>query len=76
MTKAWLYDEAMAKIGTITSFKLIHICVDYSAKIETILAEMRSLFTAQNRFVHNSSIPLDKVSDLAEFPDLPSVDIL
>ena len=40
VTKAQLYDEVVAKTGTITSLKLIHICVDYSAKMETILAEI------------------------------------
>ena len=45
VTKAQLYDEAMTKIRTITSLKLIHICVDYSAKMDTILAEMQSVFT-------------------------------
>ena len=62
--KARLYDEAMAKTGTITSLKLIHIYVDYSAKMETILAETWSLFTTQNRFFRSSPIPLEKVPDL------------
>ena len=44
--KARIYDEAVAKIGSVTALKLIHICVDYSAKMETILAEMRALFDA------------------------------
>ena len=44
VTKVRLYNEAMAKTETITSLKLIHIYVDYSAKMKTILAEMRSLF--------------------------------
>ena len=48
VTDARLYDEAMAQTGTITSLKLICICVDYSAKMETILAEMWSLFTVRN----------------------------
>ena len=76
VTKARLYNEVMAKTGTITSFKLIHICVDYSAKMETILAEMWSLFSARNRFVCSTPIPLDKVLDLAEFPELPLADVL
>ena len=76
VTKALLYDEAVAKTGTITSLKLIHICVDYSAKMETILAKMRSLFSARRRLVHNSPILLDKVPDLTEFPNLPPADIL
>ena len=76
VTKARLYDEAMAKTGTITSFKLIHICVDYSTKMEAILAEMRSLFSAQNQFFSIKPTPLDKVPDLAEFPNLSLVEVL
>ena len=76
MTKAQLYDEAVAKIGTITSLKLIHICVDYAAWMETILAEMRTLFTVRNRFFHCNPIPLEKVLDLIEFPDLPQAVVL
>ena len=64
VTKARIYDEAVAKIGNVTAFKLIHICVDYSAKMETILAEMRALFDARNRFFQGSPDPLDKVPDL------------
>ena len=76
VTKARLYDEVVAKIGTITSLKLIHICVDYSLKMETILAEMKSFFIERNQSVNYSPIPLDKVSDLAEFLDLPPADVL
>ena len=50
VTKARIYDEAVAKIGSVTALKLIHICVDYSAKMDTILAEMRSLFNIQIHF--------------------------
>ena len=50
VTKAQIYDEAVAKTGSVTTLKLIHICVDYSAKMETILVEMRALFDAQNCF--------------------------
>ena len=46
VTKAQLYDEAVAKTGGITSLKLIHMCVDYSARMETILAEMQTFFIA------------------------------
>ena len=42
--KARIYDKAVAKIGGITALKLIHICVDYSTTMETILAEMEVLF--------------------------------
>ena len=76
MTKARIYDEAVAKIGNVTALKLIHICVDYSAKMETILAEMRALFNAQNRFFQGSPILLEKVPDLSEFPDLPPTEVL
>ena len=76
VTKARLYDEAVAKIGGITVLKLIHIYVDYSARMETILAEMRTLFTARNCFFRGSPIPLDKVPDLIEFLDLLLADVL
>ena len=71
VTKAWIYDEAVAKTGSITALKLIHICVDYFAKMETILAKMRALFDAKNRFFRGSPILPEKVPNLSEFPDLP-----
>ena len=74
--KARIYDEAVAKIGGVTALKLIHICVDYSTRMETILAEMRVLFDSRNRFFRGSPIPLEKVPDLADFPDLPPADLL
>ena len=76
LTKARLYDEAMAKIDSITALKLIHISMDYSTRMETILAKMRAFFTAQNHFFHGSPIPLEKVVDLTEFLDLPLADML
>ena len=48
--KARIYDEAVAKTGGVTALKLIHICVDYSTRMETILAEMRVFFDNQNCF--------------------------
>ena len=74
--KARIYNEALAKIGGVTALKLIHICVDYSTRMETILAEMRVLFDSRNRFFRGSPIPLEKVPDLADFPDLPPADLL
>ena len=74
--KAWIYDEAVAKIGGVTALKLIHICVDYSTRIETILAEMRVLFDSRNRFFRGSPIPLEKFPDLTDFPNLPPADLL
>ena len=75
-TKAWLYDKAIAKSGGVTALKLIHICVDYSAKMETILAEMQALFTAWNCLFRGSPVPLEKVPDLTEFPDLLPTKVL
>ena len=74
--KARIYDEAVAKIGGITALKLIHICVDYSTRMETILAEMRILFDSRNRFFQGSPIPLEKFPDLTDFPDLLPADLL
>ena len=74
--KARIYDEAVAKIGGVTALKLIHICVDYSTRMETILAEMRVLFDSRNRFFRGSPIPLEKVPDLVDFPDLLPTDLL
>ena len=74
--KARIYDEAVAKIGGVTTLKLIHICVDYSTRMETILAEMGVLFDSRNRFFRGSPIPLEKFPDLTDFSDLPPVDLL
>ena len=74
--KAWLYDEAIAKTRDVISLKLIHICVDYSTRMETILAEMKALFATWNRFFRGSLVPLEKVPDLIEFPDLPPTEVL
>ena len=74
--KARIYDEAVAKTGSVTALKLIHICVDYFARMETILAEMRVLFDNRNRFFQGSPIPLEKLPDLTDFPDLPPADLL
>ena len=74
--KARIYDEAVAKIGGITALKLIHICVDYSTRMETILAEMRILFDSRNRFFRGSPIPLEKFLDLTDFPNLPPTELL
>ena len=76
VTKARIYDEAVAKTGSVTALKLIHIYVDYSAKMETILAKMRALFDAKNQFFRGSPVPLEKVSDLSEFPDLLPTEVL
>ena len=72
--KARIYDEVVAKIGGVTTLKLIHICVDYSTRMETILAKMRILFDNRNCFFRGSPIPLEKLLDLTDFPDLPSAD--
>ena len=74
--KAWIYDEAVAKVGGITALKLIHICVDYSTRMETILAEMRVLFDNRNSFFRGSPIPSEKLPDLTDFPDLSPADLL
>ena len=74
--KARIYNEAVAKIGGVTALKLIHICVDYSTRMETILAEMRVFFDSRNRFFQGSPISLEKFPDLTDFPDLPPADLL
>ena len=74
--KAQIYDEAVAKIGGVTTLKLIHICVDYSTRMETIMAEMRVLFHNQNRFFRGSPVLLEKVPDLTDFPDLLPTELL
>ena len=74
--KARIYDEAVAKTGGITALKLIHIYMDYSTRMETILAEMKVLFDNRNRVFWSSPILLKKVSDLTEFPDLPPTEVL
>ena len=74
--KARIYDEAVAKVGGVMALELIHICVDYSTRMENILAEMRVLFDNRNRFFRGSPIPLEKLPDLTDFPDLPLADLL
>ena len=74
--KAQIYDEAVAKTGGVTALKLIHICMDYSTRMETILAEMRILFDSRNRFFRGSPILLEKLPDLTDFLDLPPADLL
>ena len=74
--KARIYNEAVAKIEGVTAFKLIHICVDYSTRMETILAEMRVLFDNRNRFFRGSPVPLEKVPDLTNFPNLLPTELL
>ena len=74
--KARIYDEVVAKIRGVTALKLIHICVDYSTRMETILAEMRVLFDSRNCFFQGSPTLLEKVPDLADFPNLPPADLL
>ena len=76
MIKARIYDEVVAKIQGVTALKLIHICVDYSTRMETILAEMRVLFDSRNRFFQGSPVPLEKVPDLTDFPDLSPTELL
>ena len=76
VTKARIYDKAVAKTGNVTALKFIHIFVDYSTKMETILAEMKALFDAWNRFFQGSPVPLEKVPDLSKFPDLPATEVL
>ena len=76
MIKAWIYDEAVAKIGGVIALKLIHICMDYSTRMETILAEMRVLFDSWNRFFRGNPIALEKFPDLTDFSDLPPANLL
>ena len=74
--KARIYDEAIAKTRGVTALKFIHICVDYSIRMETILAEMRVLFDNRNRFFQGSFVPLEKVPDLTKFSDLSPMKVL
>ena len=74
--KARLYDEAIAMTGGVTALKMIHICMDYSTRMETILVEIRILFDSRNRFFRGSPVPLEKVPDLTDFPDLPPLKLL
>ena len=43
VTKAQVYDEIMAKAFLMTRAKVINIVVDYSSKMETLLAKMQKL---------------------------------
>ena len=74
--KARLYNKAMVKTESITFLKLIHICVDYSANIKTILAEMQAFFATRNRLLCTNPISLDKILHLSEILDLPLEEVL
>ena len=69
MTKAWIFDETVAKGLPVTGSKVINIVVDYSAKIETLLVGMRKLM-ADLHPASTGSI------DLTDFPEFLAAEIL
>ena len=71
MTKAWIFDETVAKGLPVTGLKVISIVVDYSAKMEALLLEMRQLMVG----LHPPPLPTGSI-DLADFPELLAAEIL
>ena len=71
VTKARIFDETVAKGLPVTGSKIISIVVDYSAKMEVLLLRMRQLMIG----LHPPPLPTGSI-DLADFPDLPAVEIL
>ena len=71
VTKARIFDETVTKGLSVTGSKVISIVVDYSAKIEALLLEMRQLMIG----LHPPPLPTGSI-DLADFPELPAAEIL
>ena len=71
MTKAWIFDETVAKDLPVTESKVISIVVDYSAKMEALLLGMRQLMVG----LHPPPLPTKSI-DLADFPELSAAEIL
>ena len=65
------------KLESISRSKLILIYIDYSAKMEKILVEMRSLLAGLNLTPGQKPTPLESISDILEgFPKLPLAEVL
>ena len=71
VTKAQIFNETMTKGLPVTESKVISIVVDYSAKMEVLLLGMQQLMIG----LHPPPLPTGSI-DLADFPDLPTVEIL
>ena len=71
VTKAWIFNETVAKGLPVTGSKVISIVVDYSAKMEALLLGMRQLMAG----LHPPLLPTGSI-DLADFPQLPTAEIL
>ena len=71
MTKAWIFDETVAKGLPVTGSKVINIVVDYNAKMEALLLGMRQLMVG----LHPPPLPTGLI-DLVDFPELPAAEIL
>ena len=71
VTKARVFDETVAKALPITRAKVINIVVDYSSKMETLLAEMRKLMVG----LHSATLQPGAL-DLSKFPEIPAAEIL
>ena len=71
VTKARIFDETVVKGLPVTGSKVISIVVNYNAKMEALLLEMRQLMIR----LHPPPLPT-KLIDLADFPELPAAEIL
>ena len=71
VTKARIFDEMVAKGLPVTGSKVVNIVIDYSAKMEMLLVDMRKLMTD----FHLVALPTGSI-DLTNFLELPAVEIL
>ena len=55
---------------------MIHIMVDYIAKMEKLLEEMRVLMNGFNPIFVQQPIPLEAIPDLSKFLEIPVAEIL
>ena len=64
VNKAKLFDSGLKKTGPIFGAKVISISVDYSAKMERILDEMRTLIIGLEPKATLQPMPLEEVPNL------------
>ena len=71
VTKAWIFDEMVAKGLPVTGSKVINIVVNYSAKMEALLVGMQKLMAD----LYPAALPTGSIN-LTDFLEIPAVEIL
>ena len=69
VTKAWVFNETVAKTLPVTRAKVINTVVYYSSKMETLLIDMQKLMAD----LYPTALPSGAI-DLSEFPEIPAVE--